>query len=63
MSQEFKGWIKESRMLNDRDFLLNRVRDPHARASLIVPLLSADELEQGALAGNFHIVLGKNAFS
>ena len=63
MSQEFKGWIKESRMLNDRDFLLNRVRDPRARASLIVPLLSANELEQGALAGNFHIVFGKNAFS
>ena len=48
---------------NERDFLLNRVRDPRARASLIVPLLSADEIEKGALAGNFHIVLGKNAFS
>ena len=43
---------------NDTDFLLNSVRDPAARASLLVQLKSADELEQGSLAGVFNLVLG-----
>ena len=43
---------------NDRDGLLRRVRDPAARASLIVPLSPAPQVEGGALAGTFDIVLG-----
>jgi len=39
------------------------VRGPRAGANFIVPLLSADEFEQGTLAGNFNIVPGKNTFS
>ncbi len=42
---------------NRRDGLLNRVRDPKARARLIVALAPAPELEAGALAGRFDIVL------
>jgi protocatechuate 3,4-dioxygenase beta subunit len=41
---------------NARDFLLNSVRDPEARARLIVPLPPSAE-EPGALAGRFDIVL------
>ena len=44
--------------LNDRDMLLSRVRDPDERARLIVPLVAADDLEPGVLAGRFDIVLG-----
>lgn len=43
---------------NSRDGLLNRVRDPAERARLIVPLAPAPEVEAGALAGSFDIVLG-----
>lgn len=43
---------------NARDGLLRRVRDPAARASLIVPLAAAPQVETGALAGTFDIVLG-----
>ncbi len=43
---------------NDRDGLLRGVRDPAARASLIVPLAVAPQVEDGALAGTFDIVLG-----
>ena len=43
---------------NARDGLLRRVRDPAARARLIVPLAPAAEVEAGALAGRFDIVLG-----
>ncbi|MEM7221947.1 MAG: protocatechuate 3,4-dioxygenase [Pseudomonadota bacterium] len=42
---------------NRRDGPLNRVRDPEARARLIVPLYGAPELEPGALSGRFDIVL------
>ncbi len=42
---------------NERDFVLNGVRDPAARARLIVPLAPAPELEPEALAGRFEIVL------
>ncbi|MEW8028840.1 MAG: protocatechuate 3,4-dioxygenase [Candidatus Thiodiazotropha sp.] len=43
---------------NESDFILNSVRDPQARASIIVPLDPASEIESGALAGRFDIVLG-----
>jgi protocatechuate 3,4-dioxygenase beta subunit len=42
---------------NERDGLLMSVRDPAARARLIVPLQPAPEAEKGALAGAFDIVL------
>jgi protocatechuate 3,4-dioxygenase beta subunit len=44
---------------NEADFLLSRVRDPAARARLIVPLQPADDVEAGALLGRFDIVLGQ----
>ncbi|PWC84149.1 hypothetical protein AEJ54_29940 [Azospirillum sp. Sp 7] len=43
--------------LNARDGLLNAIRDPQARRSVIVPLLAADDVEAGALRGTFDIVL------
>jgi protocatechuate 3,4-dioxygenase beta subunit len=43
---------------NETDFLLSRIRDPEARARLIVPLMPADDIEIGALLGRFNIVLG-----
>ncbi|MSO77802.1 MAG: intradiol ring-cleavage dioxygenase [Alphaproteobacteria bacterium] len=46
---------------NERDFVLNTVGDPKARASLIVAFEPAPEIEAGALKGNFEIVLGHNA--
>ena len=45
---------------NARDFVLNRVRDPDARASLIVPFEPAPEIEPEALGARFDIVLGRN---
>jgi protocatechuate 3,4-dioxygenase, beta subunit len=44
--------------LNERDGVLIGVRDPGARARLIVPLRRAPELEANALAGTFDIVPG-----
>ncbi len=52
----------EGEPLNERDSLLNRVRDPGQRAALIVPLTASD-LEPDALAGRFEIVLGRNLFT
>ena len=43
---------------NERDAVLLGVRDPAARARLIVPLRPAPEIAQNALAGEFDIVLG-----
>jgi protocatechuate 3,4-dioxygenase beta subunit len=43
---------------NERDAVLLGVRDPAARARLIVPLRPAPELGREALAGEFDIVLG-----
>jgi protocatechuate 3,4-dioxygenase beta subunit len=43
---------------NERDGLLMSVRDPAARARLIVPLRPSSEAEKAALAGTFDIVLG-----
>lgn len=42
---------------NERDFVLNGVRDPAARARLIVTLAPVPELEPEALTGQFEIVL------
>ena len=44
---------------NERDGLLMGVRDPAARARLIVPLRPAPENEPAALGGTFDIVLGQ----
>ena len=44
--------------LNDRDPVLQGVRDPAARARLIVPLLPAPEVGRSALGASFDIVLG-----
>lgn len=46
---------------NERDPLLNSIRDAAARRSVIVALKPAPEIEGGALAGTFDIVLGGNA--
>jgi len=46
--------------LNQRDALLNSVRDPAARAALIVPLSPAPQVEKGALGGTFDIVLARD---
>jgi protocatechuate 3,4-dioxygenase beta subunit len=43
---------------NDRDVLLSSIRDPAARRGVIVALRPAPEIEGGALAGTFDIVLG-----
>lgn len=44
---------------NERDFVLGRIRDEAARRSVIVELDAAPEIEPGALAGHFDIVLGE----
>src|SRR6516162_9822893 len=43
--------------LNERDGVLSGVRDPTARARLIIPLRPAPEIETNAFAGTFDIVL------
>ena len=48
----------EGEPLNERDPLLQGVRDPAARARLIVPLRPAPQLAADALAAQFDIVLG-----
>ena len=47
----------EGEPLNARDGLLNSIRDPAARRSVIVPLTPADGVEPGAVTGIFDIVL------
>ncbi len=42
---------------NARDGLFNRIRDPTARASVLVELRPAPEIEAAALAGTFDIVV------
>jgi protocatechuate 3,4-dioxygenase beta subunit len=44
---------------NLRDGPLNSIRDPRQRAALIVPLAPAPQVEAGALAGDFQIVMGR----
>jgi len=46
--------------LNERDPVLRDVRDPAARARLIVPLQPMPDIGPGALAANFDIVLGNS---
>jgi protocatechuate 3,4-dioxygenase, beta subunit len=43
---------------NERDSVLNSIRDPMQRDSVIIRLGPADRFEVGALAGTFDIVLG-----
>jgi len=45
---------------NERDPVLRDVRDPAARARLIVQLQPMPDIEPGALAANFDIVLGNS---
>ncbi|MBK3778442.1 intradiol ring-cleavage dioxygenase [Azospirillum brasilense] len=47
----------EGEPLNARDGLLNAIRDPQARRSVIIPLTTAVDLEAGAVQGTFDIVL------
>lgn len=44
--------------LNQRDGILNRIRDPRQRDSVIVKLQPGERLEEQALVGTFDIVLG-----
>jgi Protocatechuate 3,4-dioxygenase beta subunit len=44
--------------LNERDSILNRIRDPRQRDSVIVKLQPGDRIEDQALVGTFDIVLG-----
>jgi protocatechuate 3,4-dioxygenase beta subunit len=44
--------------LNERDFVLNSIADPEARAQVIVPLKPATDLEPDSLLGTFDIRLG-----
>jgi protocatechuate 3,4-dioxygenase, beta subunit len=48
----------EGEPLNERDPVLQGVRDPAARARLIVPLRPAPQLGAAALAAEFDIVIG-----
>jgi len=43
--------------LNQKDWILNSIRDPQAREKLIVPLKPAPQIEPNALTGTFDIVL------
>jgi protocatechuate 3,4-dioxygenase beta subunit len=43
---------------NERDPVLNAIRDQAARARVVVPLEPASQIEAGALSGMFDIVLG-----
>ncbi len=43
---------------NETDFVLRKLRDPAERARLLVALRPAPEIETGALAGTFDLVLG-----
>jgi protocatechuate 3,4-dioxygenase beta subunit len=42
---------------NERDPVLNAIRDQAARARVVVPLEPASQIEAGALSGMFDIVL------
>lgn len=44
---------------NARDFVLNRIRDEASRRSVIADFRPAEEIESGALAATFDIVLGE----
>jgi protocatechuate 3,4-dioxygenase beta subunit len=44
--------------LNERDGILNSIRDLRQRESVMVRLDEANGIEPGSLAGNFDIVIG-----
>ena len=44
--------------LNAKDDVLNSIRDPKARASVLVPFMPIPESRAGELAAQFNIVLG-----
>lgn len=44
--------------LNERDGVLNAIRDPKARASVIVPFSSVENSRANELAARFDIILG-----
>ncbi len=46
--------------MNEGDSIFRSVRDPIARKSLTVKLRPASNMEPGALAGKFDIILGRN---
>ena len=46
---------------NRRDFLLNNIRDPKAKQSVLVAMKPLSGKEAGALTGDFRIVVGVNA--
>lgn len=48
--------------MNERDGVFRRIRDPEARESVLVALRPAPEVEAGAEAGTFDLVIGKNLF-
>ena len=48
--------------LNDGDAILNSVKNPLARNSLMVKFYSAPNFEPGAQAGKFDIILSRNTF-
>ncbi len=48
--------------LNEKDFLFNRIRDPDQRANVLVTFEAAPEVEAGALAGRFDLVIARNLF-
>ena len=47
---------------NERDGLFGRIRDPLERESVLVAAKPAPEVEAGALAGTFDLVIGRNLF-
>ena len=44
--------------LNARDFVLNGIRDHGARSRVIAPFEPAPDIEAGAVAARFDIVIG-----
>ena len=47
---------------NERDGLFRGIRDPEQREAVLVALEPAPDVEAGALAGNFDLVIGKSLF-
>lgn len=47
---------------NERDGVFRRIRDPEERDSVLVALEPAPEVEAGARAGTFDLVVGKSLF-
>jgi len=47
---------------NERDGLFRSIRDPAQRDSVLVSLEAGPEVEDGAVAGTFDLVIGRNLF-